>query len=106
MVLLDSGILIEVTRERDEALLSRWRKLITSTETLAYSPVTAAELWAGRVRGNTRHSQLFGFLVCLSADGETGRIAGDLLRQYHGSHGLQMSDALSAATATQNDAQL
>jgi predicted nucleic acid-binding protein len=45
-------------------------------------------------------------LVCAPIDYETGRQAGDYLRHYRKSHGLQISDALIAAAAVLNRAQL
>ena len=42
----------------------------------------------------------------LPVDGETGRRAGDYLRQYRKSHSVELGDALIAATAVQNDAAL
>src|ERR1017187_5848143 len=46
-VLVDSDILIEVSRGRDADLVSRWTELSRSDVAILYSPVTAAELWAG-----------------------------------------------------------
>ena len=45
-VLVDSDILIEVSRGRDQEIVSRWTKLGDSDDAILYSPVTAAELWA------------------------------------------------------------
>jgi len=49
---------------------------------------------------------LFRTLLCVPIDYETGRRAGNYLRQYQKSHGLQISDALIAAAALMNSAQL
>ena len=46
-VLVDSDVLIEVTRKRDSEIVSRWLELGASDRVVMYSPVTAAELWAG-----------------------------------------------------------
>jgi hypothetical protein len=45
-------------------------------------------------------------LVCVPADYETGRVAGDLLRQYRKSHDLETPDAFIAAAAIQHQAAL
>ena len=42
-MILDSDVLIEVTRGRDPHLLDRWRELIESGEPVLCSPVTVAE---------------------------------------------------------------
>jgi predicted nucleic acid-binding protein len=106
-VLVDSDILIEVSRGRDEEVLSRWAELSQSDSPILYSPVTAAELWAGaRPREHESLTRLFNALLCAPIDGETGRRAGDYLRQYGKGHGLELGDALIAATALLNRAQL
>ena len=106
-VLVDSDIVIEVCRERDHNILSRWSELGQSGRAILYSPVTAAELWSGvRPREHEALADFFRALLCAPIDYETGRQAGDYLRQYRKSHGLQISDALIAAAAVLNRAEL
>lgn len=106
-VLVDSDIVIEVCRERDSDILSRWRELGQSGRAILYSPVTAAELWAGvRPREHEVLTNFFRTLLCAPIDYETGLQAGDYLHQYRKSHGLQISDALIAAAAVLNHATL
>ena len=106
-ILVDSDILIEVCRGRNEDIASRWFELSGSDIGILYSPVTAAELWAGALPAeHTLLSRLFGALVCVPIDHETGRQAGDYLRQYRKSHNIGLGDALIAATALQNQAAL
>lgn len=106
-VLADSDILIEVSRGRDHAIVSRWTELSESDDAILYSPVTAAELWAGaRPREHEALINLFRVLLCAPVDGETGRRAGDYLRQYRKSHGVELGDALIAAAAVQSNAAL
>lgn len=106
-VLVDSDILIEVSRGRDEAILSQWMDLGDSSNPILYSPVTAAELWAGaRLREHEALTRLFAALICVPIDRETGRQAGDYLRQYQRSHGVELGDALIAATAVRSQAAL
>ena len=106
-VLVDSDIVIEVCRERDRDLLSRWTELAHSDRTVLYSPVTAAELWTG-VRASEREAltNFFRTLLCAPIDYETGRQAGSYLHQYRKSHGLELGDALIAAAAVLNHAEL
>ncbi len=106
-VLVDSDIVIEVCRERDRDIVSRWRELGQSGRAILCSPVTAVELWNGvRPREHEALTNFFRTLSCVPIDYETGRQAGDYLRQYRKSHGLQISDALIAATALLNHAEL
>jgi len=100
-VLVDSDILIEVSRGRDQAILARWLELSDSDSPILYSPVSVAELWAGaRPREHRALTSLFRALHCVSMDAETGLRAGDYLRQYRKSHGVELGDALVAAAAT------
>ncbi len=106
-VLVDSDIIVEVFRERDSDILLRWKQLGQSSQPVLYSPVTAAELWTG-VRPSEQEAlaTFFRALLCVPIEHETGRQAGDYLRQFQKSHGLQMGDALIAAAALLNRAAL
>lgn len=107
IVLVDSDILIEVTRGRDETLLQRWMDLAASDEPVLYSPVSEAELWAGaRPREHDVLTRLFRALTCVVIDAESGRQAGDFLRRYHKSHAVELGDALIAAAALRSHAAL
>lgn len=106
-VLVDSDILIEVSRGVNQDILSRWTDLSQSDSPVLYSPVTAAELWAGvRPREHEALNNLFRTLLCVPIDAETGCRAGEYLRQYHKSHGLELGDALIASAALLNRAAL
>lgn len=106
-VLIDSDIAIEILRARDQAVLTNWRELKTSKTVLLCSPVTVAEVWAGALpQEHDLISRFFRPLVCAPADYETGQIAGEYLRQFARSHGLEVPDALIAATAVQQQAAL
>jgi len=87
--------------------LARWTELGLSDTPILYSPVTAAELWAGaRPREHEALANLFRALVCAPLDSEAGRQAGDYLRQYRKSHGLELGDALIASAAILHRAKL
>ena len=106
-VLVDSDILIEVSRGKSRGILSRWTALSASDSLILYSPVSVAELWAGaRPREYEMLARLFRALVCAPIDNETGRRAGDYLRQYRKSHGIELGDALVASAAALNAAEL
>jgi predicted nucleic acid-binding protein len=106
-LLVDSDILIEVSRGRDEAVLERWRELGQSDAVIVCSPVTVAELWQGAwPREHKLLADLFSILFCVPVDREIGRIAGDFLRLYRKSHRLELGDAIIAATACVHETQL
>jgi predicted nucleic acid-binding protein len=106
-VLIDSDILIEVSRAKDRSILSKWLDLSVSDALILYSPVNAAELWAGaRATEYAKLEALFEALVCAPTDAAIGRRAGDYLRQYRKSHALELGDALIAATAAVSGALL
>jgi predicted nucleic acid-binding protein len=99
-VLLDTDVLIEVLRGRDEALIARWYKLKIGSEPLLYTPVTSAELWHGiRPREESTIVQLLDALICVPVSDEIGRKAGSYLQRFHASHAVELGDAIIAATA-------
>ena len=106
-VLVDSDILIEVSRGRNADVVSKWIDLSIADAAVLYSPVSVAELWAGaRPNEYETLNNLFRALTCIPIDEETGRQAGVYLRQYRRSHGIEIADALIAASAAANRAEL
>ncbi|MFZ0272586.1 MAG: type II toxin-antitoxin system VapC family toxin [Acidobacteriaceae bacterium] len=106
-VLVDSDVVIEVTRGRNQDVVSRWVELSTSETPVLYSPVTAAELWAGALPHEQKLiRELFRPMKCVVIDEEIGRQAGDYLRQYRRSHNLELADVLIAASAIYSHAAL
>jgi hypothetical protein len=106
-LVIDSDILIEVSRGRNRDVNRDWRALAVSDAVLLCSPVTVAELWHGALPGEgDTLDHLFSALICLPVDLAIGRLAGDYLRQYHRSHGTELGDALIAATANAHNALL
>ncbi len=100
-VLIDSDILIEVSRARDDAILSRWDQLSRGEAALLCSPVTVAELWHGaRPQEYPILNALFVAVHCIPIDLQIGKRAGDYLRQYAKSHPVELGDALIAATVS------
>jgi len=99
-ILIDSDILIEVSRARDDVILARWKDLSQSVNPLLCSPVTVAEVWHGaRPLEHAALSELFEAIDCVPIDLRIGQRAGDYLRQYSKSHHVELGDALIAATA-------
>lgn len=106
-VLIDSDILIEVSRGKKAEIVSRWIELSKSDAAILYSPVSVAELWAGaRPNEYEALNNLFRTLTCIRIDEDAGHQAGVYLRQYRKSHGLEIADALIAAGAVANRAEL
>lgn len=106
-VLIDSDILIDVSRGRDKVLVSRWIELGASDALILFSPVSAADLWAGaRPAEHASLEALFEALVCVPADAAIGCRAGEYLRRYRKSHAVELGDALIAATAVASGARL
>jgi len=100
-VLLDSDILIEVSRGRNQVVLIRWEQLSSSDAEICCSPVSVAELCHGARPGEEEIlSALFAALKCVPVDSETGKKAGEYLWRYHKSHHVELGDALIAATAS------
>ena len=61
-VLVDSDILIEVARARDQSVLARWDELSRSDAAILCSPVTIAELWHGvRPQEQETSAELWGW---------------------------------------------
>ncbi len=100
---LDTDIAIEILRARNQGILAKWSELANSSTEILYSPVVAAEVWAGTLP--KEHALISGFfrpLICIAADYEIGQLAGEFLRKYTKSHSLELGDALIAATAIQS----
>ena len=106
-VLIDADILIEVARARDTSILARWDALSRGNTVPFCSPVTVAELWHVARPADERILQvLFVAVQCIPIDIEIGQQAGAYLRQYAKSHGVELGDALFAATASVHDLRL
>ena len=106
-VLVDSDVLIEVSRGRDSTILDKWMELSESDALILFSPVSAAELWAGaRPAEHPMLEALFDALVCVPAEASVGRRAGEYLRRYRKSHAVELGDALIAASAVTSGGRL
>lgn len=82
-------------------------ELSESEPLILFSPVTAAELWAGaRPSEYSKLEALFDALVCVPADAPVGRKAGEYLHRYGKSHSVELGDALIAASTVASGGQL
>jgi len=105
-ILFDSDVLIERFRGRVE-VEREIRDLASEHAVIAYTPITVAEIYRG-LRSNEREKvELFlGTFTCLEINRAVGKRAGEYLKTYSRSHGLELADALIAATAFVYDFQL
>ena len=106
-ILIDSDILIEVTRGRNSAVLAHWDRLSASETPLFCSPVTIAELWHGAFPAeHAILNRLFTAIEAIPIDAAVGRRAGEYLSHFRKSHRMELGDALIGATASVHSLQL
>lgn len=103
-LLIDTDVLIEYLRGRDEAV----EYLESLTSDLYLSVISVAELFAGvknDEEGKSLELLLQAFII-LSVTEKTARLGGIYRRQYRPSHGTGLADALIAATSEESGANL
>ena len=106
-VLIDSDVIIEVLRGGNQAILQEWKKLADSHIPILISPIAFAEIGAGALAHEMPAiARFFAPLACVVIDEKIGNLAGEYLRQYSKSHSLKIADALIAASAIRNRAEL
>jgi len=97
--LLDSDVIIEWLRHND--VVTDWIAAHDAAGSyLACSVVSVAEIYAG-LRVNEEHiiGDILTILACVEVDENTARKAGHYRRQFGRSHGVELADALIAASA-------
>jgi predicted nucleic acid-binding protein len=105
-ILLDSDVIIAWLRGQDP-FVRLLPALLGEGEGLAWTPVSVAEIFAGARKGEERQLEsLFLVLESLTLSAQIGRKAGRYLNTYSRSHGVELGDALIAATAHANDVPL
>ena len=78
--------------------------LVSKATTLAWTPVSVAEIYAGVRRGEEKQIEnLFLVLEILPLSAEIGKKAGHYLQSYSKSHSVELADALIAAAAYTHD---
>lgn len=103
-LLIDTDVLIEYLRGHGEAV----EYLEGLTSDLYLSVISVAELFAG-VRGDEEEKSLKQLLLAftiLPVTEKTARLGGLYRRDYKSSHGTGLADALIAASAEENGADL
>lgn len=98
-ILFDTDVLIEHLRNNPE-VTRQIGHLYESGISMAYTPVSEAEILQGlRSPERERTVRVLGFFECLNLTRDVGRQAGEYLRKYSKSHGLEIADSLIAAAA-------
>jgi predicted nucleic acid-binding protein len=103
-ILIDTDVLIDFLRGHDKAVAF----VNEFSSRIILSPIVVAELYAG-VKGNAELTVLEGFIslfrvVPLTA--EIAKIGGLYKRDFGKSHGVGLADAILAATADKEQAEL
>jgi predicted nucleic acid-binding protein len=103
-LLVDTDVLIDYLRARPESVTY----LENLTQSLVISAITVAELYAG-VRDGAERVALENFISSFqvrAVDEEIAARAGILRRDFRKSHGTGLADAIIAATAEEQQANL
>jgi predicted nucleic acid-binding protein len=99
MKLIDTDVLIDHFHGH-HAALNYLTQQVAQGETLAISVVTIAEFSGGMRSGEEAQTEgLLALFTVLDADEATARQAGHYLRQFRQSNGIELGDALIAASA-------
>ncbi len=100
-ILLDTDVLIEHLRNNQKVTQQILELHQDPQVTLSYTPVTEAEIIRGlRSHERQKTEKALSYFDVISVTKEIGRVAGNYLRKYASSHGLQIADALIAAVAS------
>jgi predicted nucleic acid-binding protein len=98
-ILLDSDIIIAWLRGMDP-IAGEIVRLCETRNRLLWTPVSVAEIFTGvRSAEHSQVSRLFLILEIVPIDAAIGRKAGEYLQKYARSHGVELGDALIAASA-------
>jgi len=105
-ILLDSDVIIEWLRGH-EPFVTKIAQLLQEHAQLFWTPVSVAEIYSGvRKSEETRAGKLFILLDPVLISPDTGKKAGEYLKSFAKSHGVEIADALVAACAFTEKASL
>lgn len=97
--LLDTDVIIEWLR-RNERVVDWLDRSYAAGDFLACTPVSVAELYAGlRLREEFFVGEILRVLHCVDINARIGHKAGHYRHAYGPSHGVEIADALIAASA-------
>lgn len=98
-VLLDSDVIIEWFRGH-EPFVTEIAQLLERHSELFWTPVSVAEIYAGVWKSEeAKAGNLFILLESVAISPDIGKKAGEYLKLYAKSHGVEIADALVAACA-------
>ena len=103
-ILLDTDVLVDFLRGHSKALAF----VNAQSDRIILSSIVVAELFAG-VRGDAEQVVLEDFISLfrvISVDAEIAKTGGLYKRDYARSHGIGLADAILAATAESENAEL
>ncbi len=103
-VLVDTDVMIDFLRGDDKAVSF----IFDHSSQIILSPIVIAELYAG-VKGDSEISVLNNFISLFRVvpiDSEIAKAGGSYKRDFGRSHGVGLADALLAATADRENAEL
>ena len=98
-ILLDSDVIIAGLRGY-EPVAGAILDLLQNGHNLLWTPVSIAEIYSGARKSEiTRIEKLFLMLETIAISEDIGRQAGQYLQRFSKSHGVELGDALIAASA-------
>ncbi len=103
-VIVDTDVMVDFLRGADQAVVV----IKEHAERIALSPIVVAELYAG-VKGKREQEtldELVSIFRVINVTAEIAKSAGLLKRDYAASHGVGLADAVIAATARSQNAEL
>ena len=105
-ILLDTDVIIENFRGNGP-ILEKIKDLKDEKAFIYISPISIAEVYAGLRSGEEKIvGEFFNSVPCLPINESIGVNAGEYLRLYSRSHGLEVADALIAALSFHSKARL
>lgn len=98
-ILFDSDVLIEYLRDNSK-IVTEIELITGSNIILAVTPITEAEIRRGmRSHERQKTEEALGKFECLDLNRDVGKKAGEYLKRFGRTHGLELSDAFIAAAA-------
>ena len=97
--LLDTDVIIQCLRGiREES--ARVKRMLKNSDEILFTPISSAEIFAGIKKGEEKIvADFFDLLKPIEIGHVIGEKAGEYLRMYRKSHGLEIAHALIAAAA-------
>ncbi len=103
MIIIDTDVLIWILRG-DKTIGETFKQVIAETKGYVYiTPIQVAEIYKGlRTKERLKVEAFLETLNVIDINKNIGRIAGEFLNKYEGSHNVTIADALVGAAAKIN----